>query len=309
MSFNYLEKIVPACSVAAGVLLGCSGDPAFALEPDQHPTFFIGASDGLAAGMLPPDGLYVQNMQFYWDGSNKVNGTVQQRNTVFIGDAVLPTWVPGWTLLGGRYSAQMLAAVTDVTVTSWQTPVGTHSSTGLAALLFFPLRLTWELPGHFYMTNTFGFAPPIGKYDPHNAINNGNNFWAYQVSSGITYAENGLKLSLNPHIQWFSENTDSGLSKTGQYQSGPVAWTEFTATQDFGKWTAGVTGEYAKQIEDDSESGVDMHGTKLERLNVGPYVGYDFGPVTVGGTWTRTVLYNNTFGGDYIWLRMGFKIF
>ncbi len=301
-------KVMPAFIVGAA-LISCSGHDAIAFEPGAHPTFFIGASDGLPAGALPSDGLYLQNMQFYWDGDNKSKGAVQGRNTVFIGETPVATWVPGWTLLGGRYSTQMLVAVTAVTVTSQQAPVGTHSSTGVAAFDVLPLRLTWDLPEHFHVTSAFGFGPPVGKYAVRNAINNADNFWGYQVTTAATYSDNGLNLTLSPHVSWSSQNTNSANSPTKDYQSGSLFWFEYTATQDFGKWTAGITGEYAKQIDDDSAAGINLPGTKLERLNAGPYVGYDFGNVTLGAMWTRTVMYNNTFGGDYIWFRLGWKIF
>jgi hypothetical protein len=130
-------------------------------------------------------------------------------------------------------------------------------------------------------------------------VNIGNNWWTVSPDAAVSYLADDLNLS------WKSTFDINSLSKDGDFgvTSGEVLINDFTAAKRFGKWSAGLGGSYSQQLNNDSGPAA-LTTPKLQRLGLGPFVGYDVGPVNFEFYYTRDVVTKNTGGGDAFWFQV-----
>jgi hypothetical protein len=265
--------------------------PAAALEPGQSPQTKGGITLGASAAPLPP-GLYmiddVFNYGFRLTGPGTAMANPPPRGFAPEGSADL-LWVPGWSLLGGTYSALFAFPFSAVSVAS-------APSAGFQGLSFSgfhnsflaPLRLQWNLGNGFFAQAGVGVYIPDGNVSgPLGDSNVGAPYYTVQPDFVLSYANNGWNFTAYTYYEHNTKNERSG------YTSGDIFHADLTATKQFGKWTIGPVAYYVGQLTSDRSSAAfdtfldrsvlvpgGIHGFnagKFEQFAVGGLAGYDFG--------------------------------
>lgn len=125
-----------------------------------------------------------------------------------------------------------------------------------------------------------GVVAPIGQFSSANPLSQslsaGTNIWDVAPSFGLTYTtapilaegtEFSAKLFWNNYVR--NRETD--------YRTGDLINLDFAVTEHIGRVQAGLTGFYAKQVEDDRVDGarIPPDGRRGELLQLGGVVAYD----------------------------------
>ncbi len=294
-----MKKVV--CSVfAAALALAASNASAEELW-NPH---LRGTDEGLAAGALPPEGVYFINDTYFgawksFDGSGNQTGS---KLDVMI-DIPILLWNPGVKVLGADYAVAIAQPVDYTSVYSNSTAATGNGHFGTFNTVVIPGMLSWALPYDLHVkTQLAVYVDDPSSSPAHPApaggAGAGNSFWTLEPGLGVSWLHEGWDLSASLHYDYnFKDNTTN-------YQSGDQIAAEYTATKDIGKWTAGAGFYQENQLERDTINGVSKAGTTRLTYGVGPIVGYNFGPVDLTATYNYNITTHNDFGGDILNVRL-----
>lgn len=126
----------------------------------------------------------------------------------------------------------------------------------------------------------FGVVLPLGGYDASDpleqALSSGTNIWDFAPTAAFTYTTppllaEGTEFSAKVYWNNYLTNDDT------DYRSGDLVNIDFAVTEHIGPIQIGITGFYAKQIEDDARNGgsIAPDGSRGELLQVGGIINYD----------------------------------
>ncbi len=258
---------------------------AFAVELwDWH---LRGADEGLAAGALPPPGLYFIN-DFYWTGSWKqytnggevqappVGATVKISGYV---DVPILLWNPGiCPILGATYAAAIAQPFDNATVRVIGTDLS-GSQWGTYNTVIIPFILSWEIPCDLHVAASFAVGLNDGTTSPGDSLAADPNSPFYHIygneggfgqgpgrllnKDGAIYAyssSNNYSFTPTLGISWLYAGWN--ISAEFQYtfwtkdndceiQNGDELAMDYTATYTCGKWTFGLGAEGEKQLYND----------------------------------------------------------
>jgi len=272
-----------------------------------------GVDEGLAAGALPPTGLYFINnsywatYQLYDNAGNRVADT---RLDAYV-DVPILLWVPGCEILGARYGVA-IAQPFDYTSTPGilnllgvgATDTGPGGNWGTYNTILVPGILTWKLPYDFSVAAKLSVYLPDASTTPNdlghwtnNGLPSGNGFWTIEPGIGISWLHDGWNISADARISVPFKDTDT------DYQSGNEFWVDYTITKTIGKWTVGLGAYSENQLNQDKHNGVNV-GSEAENFGMGPIVGYNFGPVILQATYNWGIYTRSDVGGDFCNVRM-----
>lgn len=274
-----------------------------------------GLNEGLAAGALPPPGVYFINDSFFapsWKGHgaffNAPSGKTNQNFKIFAfieGPALL--WVPGCKFLGADY-AMAISQPFDYTVMRVQVAPGVYASGaqwGMFNTVLVPYQLSWRLPCDFHVMTGLGIAlndasnnpATVDTLGPGAFAPAGNGTYTFEPTLGLSWLHAGWNLSVDFHYAF--QTKDSGTD----YQSGQQIAVDYTATYTYGKWTFGAGVAEQTQTTLDSQYGIDIPDSKAEIWTAGPIVGYNFGPCSVQFIYNFPIYANDEFAGQWFNLR------
>lgn len=302
-----VKTIVTSASIGATLGAFALAPPAAAFEGGHNPDTLAGVTIGGAPGASPPPGWYFANNASYEAYSlydNKGNKTpVNVRALVEIPIVV---WVPNLQILGAQYSAAVTVPIVNATATVNAGPGAsvTHTQTGVFNAAITPINLSWNLKNGFFVSTGLTVYPPTGTDNKNSAVNIGNNWWTVSPDVAVSYLKGDWNLS-------FKSTLDiNSLSKDGDFgvTSGNVLVNDFTAARTFGKWKFGVGGFYVQQLNNDSGPPGSPVGKNIQRVGLGPDIGYTIGPVGFDFYYTRDILTKNTGGGDAFWVAFSFPL-
>jgi hypothetical protein len=315
--------------------------PAYATELwDPH---LRGLNEGLAAGALPPPGLYFINNS-YFAPSYKAYGNLFNpilKSQVAFGpsghsnsdaklfayvDVPVLLWVPGWKFLGADY-AMGIAEPFDYTnlrvkgglAQSLGLPAGASlsgSQWGMFNTILIPYSLSWKLPCDFFIKHSLGIALNDGTSNPgtqgtlgNTALDSAsmapssNGYYWFDPTLGVSWLHNGWNASIDFHYSFPLKDTGTG------YTSGQQIAVDYTITKTCGKWTVGVGIAEETQTTNDSWGSIPV-GTPFngadQRANawtIGPIVGYNFGPCSLQFIYNFPLYVNNDVGGEWFDVR------
>ncbi|MDR3424898.1 MAG: transporter [Alphaproteobacteria bacterium] len=284
-------------ALAATIVLGAGS--AFA-EELWNPAL-RGVDEGLAAGALPPQGVYAINDLYmgqwkYYNGSGNANGT---KLDVAV-DVPILLWNPGIKILGADYAVAIAQPFDYTNVYSNATSGTGH--TGTFNTVVVPGMLSWALPMDFHVkTGLTVFVDDASSSAAHppaaGGAGAGNSFWTLAPDVGVSWLHNGWNLSADLQYDYNFEDSST------DYDSGNMIAVNYTATKAIGKWTVGLGAYQENQLEKDQSHGVDVNSTR-ETYGMGPIVGYDFGPVNLSATYNANLMTHNDFGGDFLNVRL-----
>jgi hypothetical protein len=201
-------------------------------------------------------------------------------------------WSTPWTLLGARVESYV--AVPSVSVNAPHTgnvvtaggavvPTGTHVS-GIYNP-FAAVGLAWDLG------NGWGVSEFVGSYLPTNNTL-GQDFFTFNERLGVTWAQGPW--SLTGHVIYgITGNNDSTSvgAALGTKTSPNYVNLDLTGTYTIGKWSFGAVGFGSWDVSGVSFTGVPY--AKQSQFAVGPFAGYNFGPVILQAWVTRDVYSRN----------------
>jgi hypothetical protein len=279
---------------ATGLAVTAVTRPATAIEPGEVPQtksgIFIGSSaDVPGPGIYMFDKVFTYQAQLVGLGAPHNNGFPNQTNVGVAANVVGFLINPGWSILGGRYTA----VVAQPVIMQQVSPPVNLADGGLHNTFFIPGQISWNFGNGFYAQVGLGIYAPDGTISGPKGINNvGAPYWTFQPQVALSYAKDGWNLTANMYQEFNTKNTVSG------YTSGDIFHTDFTATKKFGRWSIGPVAYLTDQVSSDTSSAAYnfVNGGRFSDFAVGGLVAYDFGPATLSLVATDEV-YAHTTGG------------
>jgi hypothetical protein len=206
----------------------------------QTPGVTIGASAG-----LPPPGysfnqVFTTQANLVGPGSALLNAGGTKTGVQAAISATGFLFVPGWTFLGGDYSAVLVQPFVMASVGS---PVNVQAA-GMHNTYIVPAELSWKLgESGFFVKAGLGIYVPDGTKTGANGLGNvGNPWWTFQPELIVSYLKDGWNLTAFLYEEINTKNTIT------DYRSGNVFHAEFTAAKTFGNWTVGPVAYYVGQV-------------------------------------------------------------
>jgi len=265
-----------------------------------------GIDIGLAAGAVPPEGLYFVN-DVYWASfkgytGNKDNGV---RLDALVEVPVL-LWNPGLKILGADYAVAVAQPFDYTSASINGNAIGSHW--GSYNTYVVPAILSWALPYDLHVKGSFGVWLDTASSSPGNApsgggVGSGNGFTTFEPGLGVSWLHDGWNASVQVY---YSTSTKNGKT---EYQSGDQIAIDYTLTKAIDKWTVGVGAYQINQLQHDKSNGADQGGTISLSNGIGPIVGYDFGKINLQGSYTHALTIHNDVGGDIFNLRAVVPLF
>jgi hypothetical protein len=281
-----------------------------AVAAENWTTRLPGVTEGLAAGAVPPEGLYFVNETFISPTrvfDSKGNSTSTHVDA-FV-DVPILEWAPGIKILGADYAAFAALPLDYDSTTSGGRNFG--SGSGLYDSLITPAILSWSLPADFHVAAQLGVWVPDGSNNKSIYVRNSNRYWAIEPGVGLSWLHDGWNASvLFTYDVNFSKGADNqGGTTFRDYQSGDQFIAEYSLTKTIGKWTVGLGGYGLKQVEDDQATlangtKANQPGSAAQKYAIGPIVGYNFGPVIAQAYYNQNIETKNYVGGDEFWTRL-----
>lgn len=285
--------IMPLLLLTSGSLFAAEG-----LTP-----MMPGGTTGIPMGAMPPDGLYFSMDMTIENGTlKKGNGKdakVAGGKVKFNNNSIIPalTWVPGWQLLGARYSATIMQPFKFLNKKNTGNDMrGENHLYGFLNTVITPINLSWDLNNGMFIGAGLTVYPPNGKTDYTRNAQTGKkeaswdnlawDYWTFEPNIAITYLNSGWGITMNNIFDFNRENN------TSDYRSGNTYYLDMTVTKEVTpKLTLGLIGNWTKQISDDKISGkrvaaipgISSEGHKVEHLLFGPMISYQFNSVTLKG--------------------------
>ena len=290
--------------------------PAYATELwDPH---LRGLNEGLAAGALPPPGLYFINNSYFAPsyhgyggtfGAPSGHGNSDVKLFAYVDVPVL-LWVPGCKFLGADYAMGIAQpfVYTNLRVGNGQDGYLSGATWGMYNTIIIPYELSWKLPCDFFVKTGLGIALNDGTNSPATAdtLSSGpgdifaetsNGYYTFEPTLGVSWLHNGWNVSVDFHYAFNLK--DSGTD----YTSGQQLAIDYTITKTCGKWTFGVGAAQETQTTNDTVSGFTLPDNKANAWTIGPIVGYNFGPCSVQFIYNFPLYTNNDVGGEWFDVR------
>lgn len=189
-----------------------------------------GLDTGLAAGTLPPPGLYGA-VSTYWASNTKYDNAGNKMPVKLDALVVVPVllWSTGATVLGGKYAVALSQPFdyTNVTFASSESAVS-NSHWGRFNTVVAPGLISWDLTsqtsikaGLFYLFDNASSSP--AKPPNRGGAGSGNGHDSWMPELGIT--TNIGNWQLNADLMY----SVNGRNNTTNYKSGDLFQTDFSA--------------------------------------------------------------------------------
>jgi len=256
-----------------------------------------GVDEGLAAGAVPPKGVYFVDDNYYasfrmYDGSGKSTPT---RLDVFV-DVPIVLWNTGLKVFGGDFAVAAAQPFDYTNVIATGLP-SSNAHWGTFNTVLIPAIVSWALPSDFHVKGSLGINLDDASSSPSKPPANGgagagNAGTTFEPGLGISWLHDGWNISAQ-----FLYDTTTKDNHTN-YQSGDQFSGDYTISKAFGKWSFGVGGYSTNQLEKDTVNGKDAAGTTRLTYGVGPVASYTFGGIIVQAQYDYNITTHNDFGGD-----------
>lgn len=277
--------------------------------------FYLLGSKGSMAGYIPPPGVYVTDINYYYAGDASgtaaagvalrrlgnltIEADVEVDGNAYI-NAPIATWIAPERVLGGNVGFGIMvpwgwkSVDVDLDVLATLTlPNGTtlqagrefefeDSSTKFGDPVLNAL-IGWH-DGNWHWNVGALLNVPIGPWDRDSISNISFNHWGLDTSGAVTYldAARGLEVSAAVGFTFNWENPDT------DYKTGTEFHAEWALIQHFSKTFAlGLTGYHYQQVSGDSGSGATLGAFEGRVTALGPVMtlGFQLGKIPVNTEW------------------------
>jgi hypothetical protein len=285
-----IKRIFGVTALAAGIGLA-AGDAGAVEALVPH---LAGVNGGGATGTVLPDGVYGINTAAYVTGpSFDTAGNKTPTDVEALVEIPEIYWSTGLNILGAKYAVAIAEPWDFAGISGVTSDTGGFAAGAAFATVISPGILSWDLPNNLHLNARLDVYIPNGAY--RNPINHpfGNgvaiDFFSFEPAVALTWLSDGWNVSLKAYADINTKDQDI------DYTSGTVFGTEETITKGFGKWTFGLQGFTQNQLNNDTGAAVALvngpqaalDGHRLTDYGIGPYVGYNFGPVALA-LWTES---------------------
>ncbi len=307
-----MKKVL--CATVAVAALGIAGA---AQAEELWSPHLPGVDIGLAAGALPPKGVYFINND-YVSPNFKVRPNSANSLSALV-DVPILLWAPGIKFLGADYAAAVAQPFDYTTLGGASSSTQGHLGTYNTVLV--PVMLSWALPYDFHVKPQFAvYLNDASSTENRGALASNGNVGAgmanttFEPGLGLSWLHNGWNASVSMGYDHSTADGNSALNPsaaggacatnmTCNYQSGDQFFADYTLTKEVGKWTLGVGGYQLNQLNRDQVNGVSQVGTMSLREAVGPVIGYQFGGINIQSQFTHEFVQHNDVGGDVLNVR------
>ena len=288
--------LLPKLAVILALILSTNPLPAFAVEGSSA-AGPIGGTD-VRSAQLPPPGVYAAGIATFGEAFNFFDGNgdripaFDDLSITPIRGAAAALYVPDFQIFNGSIG---LTGVLPFGQTCGQTfaVTGSECLSGIGdpyvelswSRFFGKLRPSkhenaFPIAEGLTVQLGLGVVIPVGAYDvdlaQSNGVTLGNNIWDFAPITGFTYTtspifSDGTEISARFYLNNYLTNPDT------EFSTGSLLNVDFAVTEKIGRFQAGLTGVYIKQVEDDRLFGIPLEndGNRAETLSLGLIGVYD----------------------------------
>ncbi|WP_199153038.1 transporter [Chromobacterium sp. ASV23] len=267
-----------------------------------------GVNEGLAAGVLPPKGVYgVLNNYWTWVDKYDNNGNKTGLRVRALIELPEVLWSTGLKVFGADYAVAIAQPVDYTTLSGNGIPA--NGGWGSFNTILVPGQLSWTLPNNLHLKTSLAVYLPNGSSSPGRLpsgtyLGAANGFWTLQPGVALSWLHAGWNLSMDATYAYNFRNPDT------HYQSGQQLAIDYTAARTIGNWTLGLGGYQENQLGDDSGSGAaacgHAGGCRASNYGIGPLLGYQFGKLKLMAIYNFGLQTRNDVGGNFFNLRLSF---
>jgi hypothetical protein len=312
-------KVTKLIAGAGALALTAFAGEAWALEGNTP--YLPGVSVGIPIGALPPPGFYASDDNVIISGAlqNASGNNAQLAPGVGLNANAylnIPSilWVPTWQPLGFMNATIAFDAVEPYVQQSFNLNIPATAAAFFNTIV--GANISWNYHPFFFKVG-LGFYLPDGDWQDGIA----NNTWTFEPDFAITYLNNGWNFTAHAVIDFQTEDDKGKFAGIpAHYQSGDIFFLDLTAGKSIGKWTFGVGGNYTQQLNNDHISStlacaafglpgtscdtpalanIQGKGNVQQRILVGPFLGYNFGPAEINAKVLYTVHAENGFQSSF----------
>jgi hypothetical protein len=301
-----MKNVTVAALAAAGLAMAAGSASATELW-DQH---LRGVESGLAAGALPPEGLYfiLNNYVAAFKQYGPADGKSGMKLDAVVEVPIL-LWNTGVKVLGAEYGVAIAQPIDYTRIGIANNPnIGDNGHWGRFNTYLVPVILSWALPYDLHIKGSFGVwldnaSSSPGHGPSRGGVGSGNGFTTFEPGLGISWLHDGWNISAQAYYDTSTKNDRTN------YQSGDQIAVDYTATKTIDNWTVGLGAFQLNQIQRDKRNGVSLSGSVSQSYGLGPIVGYDFGPVSLQATYNHYLLIHNDVGDNVLNVRAVVPLF
>ena len=307
-----MKKTLAALAAAGALVLA---GPASATEMwEPH---LPGVDEGLAAGALPPPGVYgildnyLASLNIYNQNAKKVTNS----GLSALVEVPVVLWATGVKVLGADYAVAIAQPFDYTSFAPQQAGTGGPGNWGTFNTVLVPGQLAWTL-GDFHVNAglsillddaTSTMADVIKRHYLKGGLPSGIGYTVIQPDLGLSWLHDGWNISASLHLPIA---VDADVAPGWNYKSGNMFEADYTVTKTIDKWTFGAGAHGVNQLNSDTCKGAlcglgnstNAHNIEV-RYGVGPIVGYQFGGINIQATWNHDVYTRNAPGGDIVNVR------
>ena len=268
-----------------------------------------GVNEGLAAGALPPPGVY-GILDNYWAGYDQYDNHGHKTGVKLDALVEVPIvlWQTGLKVFGGDY-AVALAQPFDYTNLKAPGVPASNAHWGSFNTILVPGQISWALPNNFHVSTGLQLylkdASSSPAHPPANkGVGSGDGFWTIMPTVGVSWLADGWNLSMDGSYSINTPDTNT------HYTSGQELAIDYTAAKTIDKWTFGVGLHQENQLTDDSGSGAaaagcgSKNGCRVTNFGAGPLIGYQFSGVSVMAEYNHNIYARNDVAGEIYNIRL-----
>jgi len=270
-----------------------------------------GVDEGLAAGALPPPGVYGV-LDNYWAAYSQFDNAGHKTGVSLDALVEVPIvlWQTGIKVFGADYAVAMAQPFDYTSVRALNSAaLSNNGHWGTFNTILVPASLAWTLPDDFHVSaglTVYVDDASSSPADPpaYGGVGSGNGFWTLQPDFGVSWLHDGWNLSLNAHYSYNFEDTKT------HYTSGQEIAIDYTIAKSFDKWTLGLGAHQENQLNGDSGAGAiaagcpGRGGCKVNNFGIGPLVGYQFGGIEIFAQYDQNLYTENDVAGGIFNIRL-----
>lgn len=295
--------------MAAAGVAGFAGWAGQASAVELVTPYLPGNSVGIPTGALPPPGFYASDVNVVIEGpifNNSGNAIPANVNVYLNIPSVL--WVPGLNILGATYAAAIVEPYVQQNLDLTGLGAGKETSQGMFNTIIVPIVLSWNMHPFFistglgiYANDGYTVQQTVGGAHILGAGDIANDYWTFEPDVAVSWLQSGWNLTAKAVVDANTKDTWTN------YQSGDVFYLDFTASYAWGKWTFGAGGNWTQQFTNDTVAGTSVPtGHKVERVLLGPLIGYNFGPAELNAKYLKSVSSENIGASDFTYFGVSF---
>lgn len=296
-------RIMAALPKAGGVIAVAAAFSGSACATEGAGSIYPNGIESFVAAALPPPGFYAIVYGTHYratalrdDQGKDIAGAIGGFRAEVNAAVSRFLWTTDEQVLGGQLAFQFILPVLDVDVRMGprqqrKTGIG---DVNLAA------ALGYHVSEQLHYVVALEVNAPTGRFERDDIANVGRNHWNLEPVLAMTYMQpSGLNADLKLMADYNFRNTDT------DYKSGRELHADYALGWGLGNgWVLGAGGYLYRQISDDEQGGLKIHGNRGRAFAIGPLVKFQ----STSG-WLVTAKYENQSGvrnrpdGSAFWVK------